>query len=112
MGQMNDQLAGYVRKKVKSGRYNNAGEVVPEALRRMEDEEERALRLAKPTAEDLLAELTAEQVDTSRRHVGAGIEDIEAGRFAEYEGPAGLRKLAHQVKAKGRRLLERKSSGK
>ena len=39
MDQMNvsitDQLAGYVRKKVKSGRYNNASEVVREALRRM-----------------------------------------------------------------------------
>jgi putative addiction module CopG family antidote len=36
MGQMNvsitDHLAGYVRKKVKSGRYNNASEVVREAL--------------------------------------------------------------------------------
>jgi putative addiction module CopG family antidote len=46
MDQMNvsitDQLAGYVRKKVKSGRYNNASEVVREALRRMENEDERA----------------------------------------------------------------------
>jgi antitoxin ParD1/3/4 len=58
MDQMNvsitDELAFYVRKKVKSGRYNNASEVVREALRRMEDEDERALRLAKPSAEDLL----------------------------------------------------------
>jgi putative addiction module CopG family antidote len=58
MDQMNvsitDQLAGYVRKKVKSGRYNNASEVVREALRRMADDDERALRLAKPTAEDIL----------------------------------------------------------
>src|SRR5437762_14295362 len=38
--------------KVKSGRYNNASEVVREALRRMEEEDERALRLAKPTAEE------------------------------------------------------------
>src|SRR6267142_2203502 len=49
MDQMNvsitDQLAGYVRKKVKSGRYNNASEVVREALRRMEEDDERALRL-------------------------------------------------------------------
>ena len=41
MDQMNvsitDRLAGYVRNKVKSGRYNNASEVVREALRRMED---------------------------------------------------------------------------
>jgi len=47
---ISDRLAGYVRKKVKTGRYNNASEVVREALRRLEDEDERALRLAKPTA--------------------------------------------------------------
>ena len=32
---------GYVRNKVKSGRYNNASEVVREALRRMEDQDAR-----------------------------------------------------------------------
>ena len=57
MDQMNvsvtDEIAGYVRKKVKSGRYNNASEVVREALRRMEEEDARAIRLAKPTVEDL-----------------------------------------------------------
>src|SRR6267378_1730977 len=44
---------GYVRNKVKSGRYNNASEVVREALRRMEDQDARAVRLAKPSAEDI-----------------------------------------------------------
>lgn len=62
MDQMNvsitDRLAGYVRKKVKSGRYNNASEVVRDALRRMEDEDTRAVRLASPTAEDIVADLT------------------------------------------------------
>jgi putative addiction module CopG family antidote len=58
-----DRLAGYVRKKLKSGRYNNVSEVVREALRRMEDEDACAVRLAKPTAEDILTDLTEE-----RRH--------------------------------------------
>ena len=65
MDQMNisitDELAGYVRKKVKTGRYNNASEVVREALRRMEDADERALRLAKPTADDILADRRGRQ---------------------------------------------------
>ena len=73
MDQMNisitDQLAGYVRKKVKSGRYNNASEVVREALRRMEDEDQRILRLAKPTADDILTDLTEEQLDGIRLRV-------------------------------------------
>ena len=115
MGQMNvsitDELSGYVRRKVKSGRYNNASEVVREALRRMEDEDKRALRLAKPTAEDLLTSLTEEQLDGIRRRVRASIERIEAGKFVEYEGRGGLKKLAEGVKARGRRGLVRETFG-
>src|SRR6267142_1083192 len=108
MDQMNisitDRLAGYVRKKVKTGRYNNASEFVREALRRMEDEDERALRLAKLTAEDILTDLTEEQLDGIRRRVRAGIESIEAGKFREYQGREGLRKLADGVKSRGRKF--------
>jgi antitoxin ParD1/3/4 len=116
MDQMNvsitDQLASHVRKKVKGGRYNNVSEVVREALRRMEDEDERALRLAKPTAEDILTDLTEQQLDSIRRRVRAGIEGIEAGKFVEYDGCDGLEKLADEVKARGRRLIAREASGK
>ena len=116
MDQMNvsitDRLAGYVRKKVQTGRYNNASEVVREALRRMEDEDERALRLAKPTAEDILTDLTEEQLDGIRQRVRASIEDIEAGKFVAYEGRAGLKKLADGVKARGRKVLTRDASGR
>jgi antitoxin ParD1/3/4 len=66
MDQMNvsitDRLVTFVRKKVKSGRYNNASEVVREALRRMEDEDARTLSLVKPSAEDILSDLTGEQL--------------------------------------------------
>src|SRR6202049_3525770 len=116
MDQMNvsitDRLAGYFRKKVKTVRYNNASEVVREALRRMEDEDERALRLAKPSAEDILTDLTEEQLDGIDRHVRTSIKGTEAGRFVEYEGREGLKKLADRVKARGRKLLAREASGK
>jgi antitoxin ParD1/3/4 len=116
MDQMNvsitHQLAGYVRKKVKSGRYNNASELVRDALRRMEEEDERALRLAKPSAADILTDLTEEQLDALRRRVRAGITNIEAGRFAEYDGREGLRKLAEGVKARGRKLLAKRASSR
>jgi antitoxin ParD1/3/4 len=109
MDQMNvsitDHLAGYVRKKVKSGRYNNASEVVREALRRMEDEDARAVRLAKPTAEDILADLTAHQVEGIRKRVRESIASIERGEYTEYEGQAGLKTLADSVKAAGRKRL-------
>src|ERR1700680_1123236 len=111
MDQMNvsitDRLAGYFRKKVKTVRYNNASEVVREALRRMEDEDERALRLAKPTADDILTDLTEQQLDGIRRRVRASIEGIEVGKFIEYDGREGLKKLADGVKARGRRLIAR-----
>jgi antitoxin ParD1/3/4 len=113
MGQMNvsitAQLAGYVRKKVKSGRYNNASEVVRDALRRMENEDERVLRLAKPTAEDILADLTGEQINGIRERVRGGIESIERGEYTEYEGPEGLQRLVEGVKARGRRGLEQET---
>jgi antitoxin ParD1/3/4 len=116
MDQMNvsitDQLAGYVRKKVKSGRYNNASEVVRDALRRMEEEDERALRLARPSALDILTDLTEDQLDAVRRRVRAGIANIEAGKFAEYEGREGLSRLADKVKARGRKLLANQASSK
>ena len=114
MDQMNvsitDNLAGYVRKKVKSGRYNNASEVIREALRRMEDDDTRALRLAKPSAEDILSDLTEQQLESIRNRVRAGIESIERGDYVEYEGRDGLKKLADEVKARGRQRLRRASS--
>jgi antitoxin ParD1/3/4 len=106
-----DELSGYVRKKVKSGRYNNASEVVREALRRMEEADERALRSAKPTVEDILADLTEEQLDGIRRRVRAGIEELERGKFEEYAGRAGLKRLSDGVKARGRQRLGRPVSG-
>jgi antitoxin ParD1/3/4 len=116
MDQMNvsvtDHLSGYVRKKVRSGRYNNASEVVREALRRMEDDDARAARLAEPTVEDILSDLTGEQIDAIRSRVSAGIRSLEAGRYKEYEGRTGLRKLADEVKARGRARLKLEASGR
>jgi antitoxin ParD1/3/4 len=114
MDQMNvsvtDEIAGYVRKKVKSGRYNNASEVVREALRRMEEEDARAIRLAKPTAEDILADLTSEQLEGIRRRVRSGIASIEAGKFKQYEDNEGLKGLASEIKARGRKVLGQRAS--
>jgi antitoxin ParD1/3/4 len=109
MDQMNvsitDHLAEYVRARVKSGRYNNASEVVREALRRMEDADQRALRIAAPTIEDVLTDLTAIQTEGIRKRVLESIAEIERGEYTEYEGRAGLAKLSAGVKARGRKLL-------
>jgi hypothetical protein len=78
---------------------------VREALRRREAADTRAFRLARPTAEDILTDLTELQLDGIRRRVHAGIEQIEAGEFTEYEGREGLERLAAEVKARGRKLV-------
>jgi antitoxin ParD1/3/4 len=111
MDQMNvsvtDHLAEYVRARVKSGRYNNASEVVREALRRMEEDEQRSLRIAAPSVEDVLTDLTAIQIEGIRRRVLEGIGDIEQGRYTEYEGRAGMEQLAADVVARGRERFNR-----
>jgi len=111
MDQMNvsitDQLAEYVRARVRSGRYNNASEVVREALRRMERDDERARRLANPSVEDVLTDLTAIQAEEIRKRVLEGIADIEQGRYTDYEGRAGLARLTDGIKARGRKRLEK-----
>lgn len=109
MDQMNvsitDHLAEYVRARVKSGRYNNASEVVREALRRMEEADQRSLRLGNPTVEDVLTDLEADQIESIRQRVRAGIASIDRGEFTAYEGRAGLASLTAGVKARGRKLL-------
>lgn len=110
MDQMNvsitDQLAEFVKARVRSGRFNNASEVVREALRRMEQDDERAVRLAAPTIEDVVTNLTAIQTEAIRKRVLEGIGQIERGEFIEVEGRAGLAELTAGVKARGRRLLQ------
>jgi hypothetical protein len=73
----------------------------------MENEEARELRLAKPVAEDLIANLTSEQSDLIRQRVRASIEAVEQGEYTDYSGREGLHELAAGVKARGRALLGR-----
>jgi len=109
MDQMNvsitDHLAGYVRRKVKSGRYNSVSEVVRDALRRMEDEEAREIRLAHPTVQDIVGNLTEQQHDSIKQRVRAGIESVKSGEYVDYLGSDGLQELAAGVKKRGRARL-------
>jgi hypothetical protein len=56
--------------------------------------------------------LTEQELRSIRRRVREGLEDIKAGRFTEYEGREGLKKLAEEVKARGRKLLAKRTSSK
>lgn len=71
----------------------------------MEEEDARALRLAKAAAEDILADLEADQLDAIRMRVRAGIEDIATGKFTEIQNADGLSAFAEHMKGEGGKLL-------
>lgn len=110
MAQMNvsvtDHLAKYVQARVKSGRFNSASEVVREALRRMEEDDQRALRIAAPTIEDVVTDLSAIETEAIRRRVYESIAEIERGEYTDYEGRDGLEELFSGVVSRGRERLK------
>lgn len=63
----------YVRKAVQSGRYNNASEVVRDALRLHEEKGQARADL-----------------EALRHDIREGLEDLEAGRYRDYESAAAL----------------------
>ena len=79
-----DHQAKLIEKLVSSGRYQNASEVLRDGLRMVE---------ARDAEEE--AKLTA-----LREAVQVGIDDIEAGRYVEFETPQALRKHLKQIAEK------------
>jgi antitoxin ParD1/3/4 len=89
-------LDEYVLGKVKSGRYNNASEVVREALRRMQDQEARSSGTW---------DLSSDEINEIRRNVKQGIEEIERGEGATYEGARGLKRFFREIEVQGLKEL-------
>lgn len=79
------ELKALVERKVASGLYKSASEVIREALRLLEERER--------IKEERLAALRAE--------IAKGIEDFEQGRYQTIEGPS----FVDQIKAEGREYL-------
>jgi len=77
------ELESLVNKKVKSGLYQTASEVVREALRVLKDRE---------------------QIEGLRTDVLAGFAEIDRGDFLEF-GERSTKRLAHEVHSRGRRAL-------
>jgi len=88
------QLEKLVRKKVASGRYNSASEVVREALRLLEEQ-------------DRLREMRLEEL---RKEIAVGLEQLERGEHTEHDEQS-LRALCEQVKTEGRRRLAKQRKG-
>ena len=72
---LTDHQANMVEQLVKSGRYQNASEVLLEGLRPVEERE----------AED------ASRLEALRSAVELGIDDIQAGRFKTFDSKESLR---------------------
>jgi putative addiction module CopG family antidote len=88
------QMARFIRGRVKKGDYTNVSEVVRDAVRRMQEAE--AVR----REHVLLADLESGMTKNERRGVSSkvrqGVQDIEVGRYEEYDAD-GLRGLARQL---------------
>ena len=83
------QLEELVQKKVKSGRYNSASEVIREALRLLEEQD----RLRQMRLEDL------------RKDIAVGLEQLDRGQFVNGE------EVFRKLRAKAKTLVG-KNSGK
>ncbi len=81
-----DHQATLVEELVSTGRYQNAGEVLREGLRLVEERETEHARKLKEL----------------RAAVQVGIDDIEAGRFTTFESP---KALADDLRAEGARII-------
>ena len=86
----------YIRRKVASGRYSNASEVVREALRRLEQ------------AEMLDQQSEIVDPDDAREAVIEGLASIERGDLIEVKGEAALQEFFEDIIARGKKRLAAK----
>lgn len=84
------ELESLINRKVKSGQYNSAGEVVRESLRLLDEQ-------------DRLRELRLEDL---RKEIKKGEDEIKAGRFITVETDEDAAKLRARIKENGRLKLE------
>lgn len=101
---LSPQMAEFIRAKVKNGDYTNISEVVRDAVRRMQRAE--ALK-----ALDFEAHLTQTQREGIRRRVLRGIEDLEMGRYEDYDADE-LRTLPKKLATTSARRTSRRRKTK
>lgn len=90
------ELETLVNKKVKTGRYNSASEVVREALRLLEEQ-------------DRMKELRRDEL---RAEIMKGADDIKAGRYVTLETQEDFDNLAEHIKQEGRKKLAKRKTRK
>ncbi len=90
------ELETLVNQKVKTGLYNSASEVVREALRLLEEQ-------------DQIKELRRDEL---RKEIMKGVDDIKAGRYVTLETQEDFDNLAERIKQEGRKKLAKRKNGK
>ena len=90
------KMARFIRSKVKDGQYTNASEVVRDAVRHMQETD--AARSERALLADFEGRLPAAEREDIRRSVKRGVQDIDTGRFEEYDAE-GLRGLTKELVA-------------
>jgi putative addiction module CopG family antidote len=103
---LSTQMARFIRGKVKRGEYTNISEVVRDAVRRMQEMD--AAREERTRMAEFESGVTAGQHSEMRRSVQRGIQDIEAGRYEEYDAD-GLRRLARELVDQSSRKTNRRT---
>jgi antitoxin ParD1/3/4 len=89
---LSPQMARFIRGKVKKGQYTNISEVVRDAVRHMQVEEERHAERTRPLNLD------------AKRGVDRGIGDLETGAFQDFDED-GLKDYFSGVNERGRKRL-------
>ena len=87
------QLEKLVKEKVASGKYNSASEVMREALRLLEEQEE----------------LRKIRIEGLKRDITLGVADLEAGRYKRY---ASGRDLFDDITKRGRQRIAKRAKSK
>jgi putative addiction module CopG family antidote len=106
---LSPQMARFIRGKVKNGEYTNMSEVVRDAVRRMQESE--AKNNTRTLLTDFESSLTKAERESIRRGVRQGINDVEEGRYEEYNAD-GLRKVAKDLVAVSAKKTAGRSTAK
>ena len=95
------KMAKFIRGKVKAGKYTNASEVVRDAVRHMQEAEAAHKSMYGDAA---TAPLLPGEEESVRARVRQGIEDLENGRYQEFDD-AGLRQHFAGIAERGKKRL-------
>jgi len=89
------ELEKLVNHKVKSGMYHSASEVIREGLRLLKEQDD----------------VKRSRLNQLRQEVDLGIEQLEAGRYTDYD-VENLEPLICEIKSEGRKRLARRNEYK